>query len=126
MSITGSIMVSIKVSIKVSKILPKNSFKSGNGLAISLLLRDFSPLLCERDLSWPQPPFFMPNFYILRISFGKQAWRVLQNCKFLSLTAFTLLGFSVPCCLSVFLCVCVCECSGVFELTSLATRLAVP
>ena len=39
--------------------------------------------------------------------------------RFLSLTAFTLLGFSVPCCL--FVCVSV---SGVFELPSLATRLA--
>ena len=45
MNIIVSIMVSINVSImviiKVSKILTKNSFKSGNGLVISPLLRDF-------------------------------------------------------------------------------------
>ena len=45
MNIIVSIMViinmSIMVIIKVSKILTKNSFKSGNGLVISPLLRDF-------------------------------------------------------------------------------------
>ena len=34
-------MGSFKVNIMVSQILTKNSFKSGNGLVISPLLRDF-------------------------------------------------------------------------------------
>ena len=38
----GSFKVNIMVSIMVSQILTKNSFKSGNGLVISPLLRDFS------------------------------------------------------------------------------------
>ena len=42
-SINVSSMVSIIVIIMVRKILTKNSFKSGNGLVISPLLRDFSP-----------------------------------------------------------------------------------
>ena len=37
----GSFKVSIMVIIMVRKILTKNSFKSGNGLVISPLLRDF-------------------------------------------------------------------------------------
>ena len=40
-SIMVSINVSIMVSIMVSQILTKNSFKTGNGLVISPLLRDF-------------------------------------------------------------------------------------
>merc|ERR1712215_156520 len=40
-TIMGSFKVNIMVSIMVSQILTKNSFKSGNGLVISPLLRDF-------------------------------------------------------------------------------------
>ena len=40
-NINVSIKVSIMVIIEVSEILAKNSFKSGNGLVISPLLRDF-------------------------------------------------------------------------------------
>ena len=48
MNIMVSINVSIMVIIKVSKILTKNSFKSGNGLVISPLLQDFSSLYIRK------------------------------------------------------------------------------
>ena len=72
--------------------------------------------------------YFLPLLIFLKLMLGLQkiAWNSHRLSpvsggvnQFLSLTAFMLLGFSVPCCL----CVCVCV-PGVFELLSLATRLA--
>ena len=45
---------------------------------------------------------------------------LLGHKLFLNSTAFTLLSFNVPCCLSV--CVCVCVCSVVFVVEYLATQ----